>query len=92
MRSSSTRYLRIRAVLEEAGYSAKRADEIPTSAVVVEEVCRLLKESDLVVIDSTGDSHSVSYEIGYGHGIGRAPDLPIAPSDTSSASRYRARR
>jgi hypothetical protein len=67
------RYTAIREELENAGYEAVRADEIPTAGPVVDEVCRYLREASLVVIDSTGDSHSVSYEIGYCHGVGRPP-------------------
>jgi hypothetical protein len=54
-----------------------RADQVQTSGPVVDEVCRLLRESDLVVIDSSGDSHSVSYEIGYCHGIRRPAHTTI---------------
>lgn len=67
------RYQRIRKPLVEAGYDVVRADEIITSGAVVDEVCRYLREADLVVIDSTGDSLSVAYEIGYCHGMGRSP-------------------
>ncbi|HVX15709.1 MAG TPA: hypothetical protein VHC22_31270 [Pirellulales bacterium] len=70
-------YLAIRDVLEHAGYECLRSDEIRTSGPVVDEVCRLLREADLVVIDSSGDSHSVSYEIGYCHGVGRAEDRTV---------------
>lgn len=70
-------YLAIREVLEHAGYDCIRADEIRTSGPAVDEVCRLLKEADLVVIDSSGDSHNVSYEIGYCHGVGRPADRTI---------------
>jgi len=70
-------YLAIREELEKAGYDCVRADEIRTSGPVVDEICRLLTEADLVVIDSSGDSHSVSYEIGYCHGIGRSSDSTL---------------
>jgi hypothetical protein len=81
------RYQVIKEVMEEAGYRPVRADEVPTSGGVVEEICRQLREAPLVVIDSSGDSHSVSYEIGYCHGVGRkssdvillrnGPDIPF---------------
>ncbi len=70
-------YIAIREELEQAGYECVRADEIRTSGPVVDEVCRLLAEADLVVIDSSGDSHSVSYEIGYCHGVGRSSDSTL---------------
>jgi hypothetical protein len=71
------RYVAIREELENAGFSCVRADELKTSGAVVDEVCRLLKEASLVVIDSSGDSHSVSYEIGYCHGINRPSDTTL---------------
>lgn len=70
-------YLVISDVLKEAGYDPIRSDQIKTSGPVVDEVCKYFKEAPLVLIDSTGDSHSVSYEIGYCHGIGRSPDKTI---------------
>lgn len=71
------KYLAIREELEKCGYQVCRSDEIKTSSVAVDEVCRLLTESELVVVDSSGDSHSVSYEIGYCHGINRDPDKTL---------------
>lgn len=71
------RYLIIKEVLEEAGFQVIRADEIKTSGKVVDEVCDYLERSDMVVIDSTGDSHSVSYEIGFCHGIKRSTQSTI---------------
>jgi len=77
------RYIAIQEELNHAGFSCVRADEIKTSGPVVDEVCRLLREADLVVIVSTGDSHSVSYEIGYCHGVGRAGDSTLLLRDNS---------
>jgi hypothetical protein len=71
------RYVAIREELEHAGFSCIRADELKTSGPVVDEVCRLLREAALVVIDSSGDSHSVSYEIGYCHGVSRPTDTTL---------------
>jgi hypothetical protein len=67
------RYQIIKEVAEEGGYAVKRGDEITSSGAVVEEVCGLMRDADLVIIDTTGDSHSVAYELGYCHGIGRTP-------------------
>jgi hypothetical protein len=66
------RYNAIREVLDSAGFDCIRGDEIKSSGPVVDEVCRLLRDADLVVLDSSEDSHSVSYEIGYCHGVGRS--------------------
>jgi hypothetical protein len=78
------RYLAIQEVVEEAGFKCVRADQIPTSGPVVDEVCHLLRDSHLVVIDSSGDSHSVSYEIGYCHGIGRPAEKTVLLRDNAT--------
>lgn len=65
------RYVAISDILEEAGYKPLRADQIKTSKPIVDEVCHLLENAELVIIDSTGDSYSVSYEVGYCHGVNR---------------------
>lgn len=70
-------YLAIREELEAAGYQVLRGDELKTSGPVVDEVCRLLREADFVVVDSSGDSHSVSYELGFCHGVGRSPERTL---------------
>jgi len=76
-------YLIIRDELERCGYQVCRADEITTSSAVVEEVCDLLENADLVVIDSSGDSHSVSYELGFCHGVKRSLDTTLLIRDNA---------
>lgn len=71
------RYVAISDILEEVGYIPLRADQIKTSKPIVDEVCHLLENAELVIIDSTGDSHSVSYEIGYCHGVDRPQQKTI---------------
>jgi len=65
------RYRTIREVLNEAGYVVTRGDDLRSADIVMKEVPQQLRTADMVVIDSTGDSHNVSYEIGYCHGIPR---------------------
>ena len=67
------RYIAIRDVLEEAGYDVKRGDALQSSAAVTSEVFNYLRSADMVVVDTSGDSHNVSYELGYCHGIDRDP-------------------
>lgn len=64
-------YIQIKNTLRELGYNTIRADEIKTSGKIGDEVCNFLRTADLVVIDTTGNSHNVSYEIGFCHGIDR---------------------
>lgn len=71
------RYMAIKEVLEEASFKVIRADEIKSSGPIVDEVVDYLTNADLVVIDSTYDSQSVAYEIGFCHGIKRKNDSII---------------
>lgn len=71
-------------VIEEGGYHPLRADQIRTSGPVVEEVCRLIREVPLLLIDTSGDSHSVAYELGYAHGVGRSHDKTIVLRSVAS--------
>ena len=57
--------------LREANITPIRADEIGSSAGSADEVLDLLRRADIVVIDTTGDSLSVAYELGYCHGIAK---------------------
>jgi hypothetical protein len=68
---SDKTYGAIADVLEEAGYQPIRADKIRTSGPIVEELWQLIRTAPLLVLDSSGDSHSVSYELGYAHGCQR---------------------
>ena len=70
-------YQSIRDVVAEAGYKPFRADEVRTSGPVVDEVCRLIRDIPLLLVDTSGDSPSVSYELGYAHGAGRAHNKTI---------------
>ena len=71
------RYLAMSEVLEEAGFDVTRADQIGSSGEVVREVLDRLRTADLVVVDTTGESQSVSYELGYCHGIDRSVDTLV---------------
>ena len=72
--------------LEEANFSPIRGDKILSSGASVDEICNLMRTAPLVVIDTTGDSHSVSYELGYCHGIGRLPkDILLLRQNDDSA-------
>ncbi|WP_159029610.1 hypothetical protein [Streptomyces qaidamensis] len=68
------KYQAISDTLSEAGFKALRADEIRTSGVSTDEVTRHLRSADLVVVDLSGQSLNVSYELGFCHGSGRDPE------------------
>lgn len=71
------RYQVMAEVLSEAGFHVVRGDEMRSSDLVISEVSKYLREADVVVIDTTGDSHNVSYELGYCHGVRKDPSSII---------------
>ncbi|TRO69449.1 hypothetical protein [Streptomyces sp. IB201691-2A2] len=71
------KYLIISEVLAEVGLQAVRADGIRTSGASMDEVAKHLEEASLVVVDLSGQSHNVSYELGFCHGVGRNPQEVI---------------
>jgi hypothetical protein len=64
--------------LQEANIEPIRADAIRSSEGSAGEVLKMLEDADMVVIDTSGDSLSVAYELGYCHGIRkRAEDVTL---------------
>jgi hypothetical protein len=59
--------------LSDANYRAIRADDIRSSEKSADEIAELIRESDLVVFDTSGDSLNVAYELGFCHGIDKNP-------------------
>ena len=83
--SRSRVYKVVSECLEEAGFVPIRGDKILSSGPSVDEISDLMRTASLVVIDTTGDSHSVAYELGYCHGIGRQPkDILLIRQDDGS--------
>ncbi|MFJ4328201.1 hypothetical protein ACIP3A_34535 [Streptomyces tricolor] len=71
------KYQAISDTLAEAGFKALRADEIRTSGASTDEGTQYLRNADIVVVDLSGQSLNVSYELGFCHGIGRNPEALI---------------
>jgi hypothetical protein len=67
------KYVVISEALREAGFEPVRADSIRSSQASAFEVIEHLRNADLVVVDITGYSSNVSYELGFCHGVGRDP-------------------
>jgi hypothetical protein len=62
---------------------AKRADDRPEAAVIIDEIKKLILESEFIIVDLTHERPNVYYELGYAHGVGNQPSdvLLIASKD-----------
>ena len=84
--SRSRVYEVISECLGEANFLPVRGDKILSSGASVDEICNLMRTAPLIVIDTTSDSHSVSYELGYCHEVGRLPkDILLLRQNDDSA-------
>ncbi|MEO3930977.1 hypothetical protein ABGB07_45125 [Micromonosporaceae bacterium B7E4] len=79
------RYLIISEVLREAGFEPIRADEIRTSDIAMHEISQKLEDAALIVVDASGASHNVSYELGYCHGLKKDPQSVILLCNSSES-------
>ena len=78
----------IKETVESIGYSCERADEIPESGVITEQIKRKLRDADLVVADLTDKNPNVLYEVGFRHALNRpiisiSQDIRGLPFDVS---------
>jgi tetratricopeptide (TPR) repeat protein len=81
-------YSNLKPVLEKAGFSAIRADEIQKTGAITKDIVTRLGECDLVIADLTDLNPNVFYELGVRHalrGVGtvmildekRTPEIPF---------------
>lgn len=66
----------IEPTVAELGYSAKRADRLPRSSIITNDIINLLTDSELVIADLTGRNENVYYELAIRHGL-RKPFIHI---------------
>lgn len=59
----------IKEAIEPLGYSCERADEIPQSGAIPEQIRKCLREAHLVVADLTDRNPNVMYEVGVRHAL-----------------------
>lgn len=57
--------------LESVDYSVTRVDELYGSHPILEDIQRLIKESDLILCDMSTRNPNVFYELGLAHAIGK---------------------
>ena len=65
------RYSFIKSVLENVGWSVRRADEIYGTSELIGNVIRSLQEAHVVIADLTGRNPNVLYELGLANGFGK---------------------
>ncbi|WP_019634768.1 hypothetical protein [Actinomadura atramentaria] len=53
-----------------------RADELPGSGEITEQICRLVRDADIVIADLGGGNANVMYELGMRHATGK-PTIQI---------------
>ena len=56
-------------VLEEAGYTVIRADDIKSQSNIISDIVKGIITSDLIVADLTGSNPNVYYELGIAHAL-----------------------
>ncbi len=66
-------YSAIKDECSKLGLKAKRADENPGSALIINEITELIIEAEFIICDLTEERPNVYYELGYAHGVGNAP-------------------
>jgi hypothetical protein len=54
----------LKPTLEEHGFLVGRADTIPNSGVIIEDILHQIRNSDLIVVEATEPNPNVYYEIG----------------------------
>ncbi len=64
-------YETIKEIVEKKGYIVKRADEEIFSGSIVQAIWDLIRVSDLIVVDITGYTPNVFYELGMAHAFGK---------------------
>ena len=65
----------IRPPCEAFGYTVVRGDDFYHSGLIIEDITRSIRESNLVIADVTPNNPNVFYEVGFAHGIGKTTIL-----------------
>jgi tetratricopeptide (TPR) repeat protein len=72
----------IKAAAEAAGWESRRADEITTPGVILDQVLREIVEADLLIADLSTENGNVYYELGVRQSLAGGGTLLIAQSSS----------
>ena len=66
-----TVYKDVKAVLEESGYSCKRADDMWVHSHIMTDILELICTSEVIICDLSRKNPNVFYEVGIAHSLGK---------------------
>jgi len=61
----------IKPTVEDKGFFCRRADDLKTNKVIIQDIWKAICESRIVIADLTGQNPNVMYELGIAHTIGK---------------------
>lgn len=76
----------IKPVAERAGFEAYRADDVFLPGVVLQDIVRGIRSSDVIIAEVTPKNPNVFYELGFAHALGK-PTILLAehPKDSGAS-------
>ncbi|MGE0608989.1 MAG: hypothetical protein AB7O62_17975 [Pirellulales bacterium] len=76
----------IRPVAKNAGFDPHRADDVFRPGVILQDIVRGIKGSDVVIAEVTPKNANVFYELGYAHALGK-PTILLAEHPEATGER-----
>jgi hypothetical protein len=75
----------IRPIAEKVGFEAYRADDVFHPGVVLQDIVRGIRGSDVVIAEVTPKNPNVFYELGFAHALGK-PTILLAEQPTDATA------
>jgi hypothetical protein len=66
-------YAAIKDECSKLGLKTLRADESPTSDLIIKEIFSWIEKAEFIICDLSHERPNVYYELGYAHGVGNGP-------------------
>lgn len=58
-------------LINELGFEVRKGDDFYDSNIIIEDIWRLINESNVIIADLTGKNPNVFYEVGIAHALGK---------------------